>query len=92
MRERLESDLTLCPHLMGRILKLAEWGLEHEESVERAKQARNRAVVRRVAELQARFGASGARVRRLIRAMSRDARYRTDGALKKSLQRKRCLL
>ena len=87
MRERLESDLTLCPHLMGRILKLAEWGLEHGASVERTKLARRRGVARRVAELQARFGADGARVRRLFRAVSHDARYRTAGALKKRLQR-----
>ena len=92
LRERLESDLTLDPYLMGRILKLAELGLEHEKSIRRAKWQRDRELVRRVGDLQKRYGVKEPKVRRLIRAMSRDARYRTDEALRRYLRRKRHLL
>ena len=94
LRERLESDLTLDPYLMGRILKLAELGLEHEKSLKRAKWAQERTLARRVGELQARYNnVPEARIRRLIRAMSHVSRYRyrSDAAFAKYLQRIRRL-
>ena len=87
IRHRVAEDLTLDPQMFRRILKLAELGLEHEKSIKRAEGAHERAFARRVRNLQRRYNVPEARIRRLIRAMSRDSRYRSPAALAKRLQR-----
>ena len=88
-----ELDLTLDPQMFRRILKLAELGLEHPEKSRRACAEGGTGSRLRAARAgigRARYGVSGARARRLIRAMchrSRLARYRSDAALAKHLQR-----
>ena len=89
IRHRVAEDLTLDPQMFRRILKLAELGLEHPKSRERARKAEDRAFARRVRGWKARYGVSGARARRLIRAMCHRSRWpvRSDAALAKHLQR-----
>ena len=89
LRDRLEWDLTIDPRLMFRILELAKLGLKHPEALNRTKRARDRELIRRVRQLQRRYGVPEAKVRAKLRAVSHAARYRTDSALKKDLQRKR---
>ena len=86
---RLEWDRTIDPQLMRRILKLAELGLEHPKSNRIDKRARDRRLALKVQELAIRYGTKEAKVRKRLRALSQDMRYRSDDALRKYIDRVR---
>ena len=89
LRDRLEWDRTLDPRLMIRILELAELGLEHPKAQKRTKDALDRELARRVGQLARRYGQPEKMVRRRLRAVSKEAGYRDDEALRKYIDRVR---
>ena len=86
---RLEWDRTIDPQLMHQILKLAELGVEHPKSKWLDKRSRDRRLALKVGELANRFGTKEAKVRKRLRALSQDVRYRSDDALRKYIDRVR---
>ena len=87
LHERLACDRTLDPRLMYQILELAELGLDHPKALERTKQAQGRDLEQRVWLLANRYRTSEAKVRKRLRVVSKDAGYRSDEALRKSIDR-----